>query len=144
MVRSVEGSFHEGRHCVPCIFLQSRRRSQRIVPLRGSCESLGMSWVKRFEVKQTGYMVFSAGDCQALMLLNRTIKIHVQNDEMTLEADTKLVEDVLETRKLVGARGVDSPRFRRNEEHTAQVEDSEKLTPAESTSYRMLVTSLKQ
>ena len=42
--------------------------------------------------------------------MNRTIKIDVQNDEMTLEADTKLVEDALETMKRVGARDVDSPR----------------------------------
>ena len=58
---------------------------------------------------------------------------------MTLEADTKLVRDALETMKLVGARGVNSPRVRRNEEQTAHIENSEKLTSAESTSYRSLV-----
>ena len=52
---------------------------------------------------------------------------------MTLEADTKLVKDALETMKLIGAKGVDSPRVRRNEEKTAQIENSEKLTFAEST-----------
>ena len=41
--------------------------------------------------------------------------------------------------KLTGVKGVDSPRVRRNEEQTAQIEDSEKLTSAESTSYRSLV-----
>ena len=56
--------------------------------------------------------------------MNRTINIDVLNDEMTLEADTKLVKDALETMKLVGAKGVDSPRFRRNEEQTAQIENS--------------------
>ena len=54
---------------------------------------------------------------------------------MTLEADTKLVKDALETMKLIGAKGVDSPRVRRKEEQTAQVENSEKLTSAESTLY---------
>ena len=58
---------------------------------------------------------------------------------MTLEADTKLVESSLESMKLTGAKGVDSPRVRRNEEQTAQIENSEKLTSAESTLYRSLV-----
>ena len=35
---------------------------------------------------------------------NRTIKIDVLNDEMTLEADTKLVENALESMKLNGAK----------------------------------------
>ena len=35
---------------------------------------------------------------------------------MTLEADTKLVEVALESMKLTGAKGVDSPRVRRNED----------------------------
>ena len=53
------------------------------------------------------------------------------NDEMMLEADTKLVENALESMKLNGAKGVDSPRVRRNEEQTGQIENSEKLTSAE-------------
>ena len=61
---------------------------------------------------------------------------------MTLEADTKLVGDALETMKLIGAKDVDSPRVRRNEEQTAQTENSEKLTSIESTSYRSLVMKL--
>ena len=61
---------------------------------------------------------------------------------MTLEADTRLVEDALETMKLVGAKGVDSPRVRRTEEQTAQIENSEKLTSAKSTLYRSLVMKL--
>ena len=56
---------------------------------------------KRFEVKE-------------LQILNRTSKIDVLNDEMTLEADTKL------------AKGVDSPRVRRTKEQTTQIENSEK------------------
>ena len=51
---------------------------------------------------------------------------------MTLEADTKIVEDALETVKLVGATGVDSPRVRRDGKQTAQSENCEELTPAES------------
>ena len=53
-----------------------------------------------------------------------------------LEADTKLVENALESMKLNGAKGVDSPRVRRNEEQTAQIENSEKQTSAVSTLYR--------
>ena len=41
-----------------------------------------------------------------------------------------------------GAKGVDSPRVRRNEEQTAQIEISEKLTSAESSLYRSLVMKL--
>ena len=41
---------------------------------------------------------------------------------MTLEADTKLVENALETMKLTGAKGVDSTCVRRNEEQTTQIE----------------------
>ena len=44
--------------------------------------------------------------------------------------------------KLNGAKGVDSPRVRRIEEQTAQIDNSEKLTSAESTSYRSLVMKL--
>ena len=61
---------------------------------------------------------------------------------MTLEADTKLVGNALENMKLNGAKGVDSPRVRRNEEQTAQIENSDKLTSVESTLYRSLVMKL--
>ena len=44
--------------------------------------------------------------------------------------------------KLTGAKGVDSPRVRKNEEQTAQIENSEKLTSVESTLYRSLVMQL--
>ena len=37
------------------------------------------------------------------------ILIDVLNDEMTLEADMKLVENALESMKLNSAKGVDSP-----------------------------------
>ena len=43
-------------------------------------------------------------DEKELKILNRTIKIDVLNDEMTLEADTKLVENALESMKLKGAK----------------------------------------
>ena len=62
-----------------------------------------------------------------LKILNRTIKIDLLNDETTLEADTKLVENALENMKLKGAKGVDSPRVRRNEEQTAQIEKESTL-----------------
>ena len=107
-----------------------------------SCKSLEKS-LKQFEVKQTGHIGFSASDAKELKkILNRTINIDVLNDEMTLEADTKLVEGALESMKLTGAKGVDSPRVRGNEEQTAQIENSEKLRSAESTLYRSLVMKL--
>ena len=61
---------------------------------------------------------------------------------MTSEADTKLVEGALESMKLTGAEGVDSPCVRRNVEPTAHIDNSEKLTSAESTLYRSLVMKL--
>ena len=72
-------------------------------------------------MKQTGHIGFGANDKKELKILDRTIKIDVLNDEMTLEADTKLVEGALESMKVNGAKGVDSPRFRRPEEQTAHV-----------------------
>ena len=74
--------------------------------------------------------------------MNRTIKIDVLNDEMTVEADTKLVENALESMKLIDAKGVDSTRVRKNEELTAQIDNSEMLTSTESTLYRCLVVKL--
>ena len=83
-----------------------------------------------FEIKQNGHIGFSASDAKELKILNRTIKIDVLNDEMTLEADTKLVRDALEKMKLNGAKGVDSTHVKRNEEQTAHIENSEGLTSA--------------
>ena len=93
-------------------------------------------------MKQTGHTGYGVNDKKELKILNRTNKIDVLTDEMTLEADTKLVENALERMKLKGATGVDSPRVRRTEEQTAQIENSEKLTSAESTLYRSLVMKL--
>ena len=44
------------------------------------------------------------GGAKELNILNPTIKIGVRNDVMTLEADTKLVEDALGILKLVGSK----------------------------------------
>ena len=96
-----------------------------VVARRKQLQTFGKVLEKRFEVKETGHMGFCASDAKELKILNRTIKIDVLDDEMTLEADTKLARDALETMKLFGARGVDSPRVRRNEEQTAQIENSE-------------------
>ena len=93
-------------------------------------------------MKQNGHIGFGVNDEKELKILNRTIKIDVLNDEMTLEADAKLVVDALESMKLNSAEGVDSPRVRRNEEQSAQIENSEKLTSVESTLYRSLVMKL--
>ena len=76
-------------------------------------------------MKQTGHIGFSASDEKELKILNRTIKIDVLNDEMTLEAVTKLVEGALESMKMTVAEGVDSTRVKRNEEQTARIENSE-------------------
>ena len=59
-----------------------------------------------------GTVRFCARDAKELQILNRTIKIDLQNDEMTWDADTKLVEYALETTKFFGARVVDSPPVR--------------------------------
>ena len=104
-----------------------------VVARRKQLQIFGTVLEKRFEVKHTGLIGFSASDAKELKILNRTIKIDVLKDEMTLEVDTKLVEVALETMKLVGAKGVDSPRVRRNEEQTAQIENSKKVTSAEPT-----------
>ena len=145
--RSVEGRFLKVGAACPAVV---RRTAQRIVHGADFCvvarrkqlRIFGTVLEKRFEAKQTRHIGLSAGDAKELKTLNRTSKIDVQIDEMTLEAGTKLVEGALETMKLVGAKGVDSPRVRRNEEHTAQIENTEKLTPAMSTSYRSLVLKL--
>ena len=80
-------------------------------------------------MKQTSHIGFGVNDKKELKILNRTIKIDVLNDEMTLEADTNLVENALESMKLIGAKGVDSPRVNRTEEQTAQIDNSEKREP---------------
>ena len=105
-------------------------------------QTFGKVLEKLFEAKQTGHIGFGVNDEKELKILNRTIKIDVLNDEVTLEADTKLVENAVESMKLKAAKGVDSPRVGRTEEQTAQIENSEKLTSAESTLYRSLVMKL--
>ena len=45
-----------------------------------------------------------------------------------------LLKDAQASIKLVGAKGVDSPRVKGNEEQEAQMEGSKKLTPGELTS----------
>ena len=63
-----------------------------VVARQKQLQTFGKVLEKRFEVKQTGHIGFGANDDKELKILNRTIKIDVLNDEMTLEADTKLVE----------------------------------------------------
>ena len=97
---------------------------------RSTYKHFGKVLEKRFEVKQTSHIGFGASEKKELKVLNRTIKIDVLIDEMTLEADTKLVEGALESMKLTGAKGVDSPRVRKTVKQRAQIENSEKLTSA--------------
>ena len=113
-----------------------------VVARRKQLQIFGKVFEKRLDVKQTRHIGFSASDAKELTILNRAIKIDVPNDEMTLEVDTKLVESAFESMKLMGAKGVDLPRVSRNEEQTAQIENSEKLTSAESTLYCSLVMKL--
>ena len=126
-----ESSMKVGTAC-PAFFCVVARQKQ--------LQTFGKVLEKRFEVKQTGHFGFGANDKKELKILNRTIKIDVLNDEMTLEADTKLVQNAWES--MNGAKGVDSPRVRRTVEQTAQIENSEKLTSEESTLYRSLVMKL--
>ena len=113
-----------------------------VVARQKQLQTFGKSLRNGFEMKQTGHIGFSANDKEELKILNRRVKNDVLNGEPTVEADTKLVENALESMKLNGAKGVDSPRVRRTEERTAQIESSEKLTSAESTLYRSLVMKL--
>ena len=123
-----ESSMKVGTAC-PAFFCMVARQKQ--------LKKFGKVLEKRLEVKQTGHIGFGVNDEKELKILNRTMKIDVLNDEMTLEADSKLVEKALESMTLNGAKGVDSPRVRRNEEQTAQIENSEKLTSVESALYRI-------
>ena len=80
-----------------------------VVARQKQLQTFGKVIEKRFEVKQTGHIGFGASDKKELKIFNRTIKIGVLNDEMTLEAGTKLVEGSLESIELTGAKGADSP-----------------------------------
>ena len=89
------------------------------------------------DISVVGYVWVSAGARGHLgKTAHRVTGKYVEQAHVLLQADTKLGKDALETMKLIGAKGVDSPRVRRNEEQTAQIENSEKLTSAESTLYR--------
>ena len=95
------------------------------------------------DISVDGYVWVSAGARGHLgKTAHRVTGKYVEQAHVLLQADTKLGKDALETMKLIGAKGVDSPRVRRNEEQTAQIENSEKLTSAESTLYRSLVMKL--
>ena len=76
---------------------------------------------------------FSPKDAKEFKISSLTIKIDVRSDEMNSEADTKHVENAAKSVKLVGSKGVGSPRVRNNEQHTAQMESSEEFTPADPT-----------
>ena len=106
-----DGSMNVGTAC-PAFFCSHDRDLKGlchgddffVVARRKQLQIFGKVLEKRFEVKQTGHIGFSASDAKELKILNRTIKIDVLNDEMTLEADTKLVKDALETMKLGAKR----------------------------------------
>ena len=60
-------------------------------------QAFGKVLEKRFEVKHNGHIGIGANDKKELKILNQTIKVVVLSDEMTLDADTKLVENALES-----------------------------------------------
>ena len=72
-----------------------------VVTRQKQSQTSGKVLEKRFEVKQTVHIGFGANDKKELKILNRTIKMDVLNDEMTLEADTKLVGGALKVMKLM-------------------------------------------
>ena len=113
-----------------------------MVARRKQVQIFGKVLEKRFEAKQTRHMKFSAEVAQVLKILSRAINIAVRNVETTLEVHTKVVEEALEIMKLTSAKSVDSLRVKRTEEQTVQIENTEKLTPEESISYRSLVMKL--
>ena len=113
-----------------------------VVARRKQAQIFGKALEKRFQAKHTGQMEFSAGVAKELKNLNRVIHIDVRNDEKTLEVDTKFVEEALEIMKMISAEGVDSLSFRKTEEQKVQIENTEKLTPAESNSHRSLAMKL--
>ena len=78
--------------------------------------------MRLFEVKQTGHM--GVNHEKVLKILNRTIKIDTLNDEMTLEADTKLAENALESMILNGAKSVVS-REMKSKQHTSTFRETQ-------------------
>ena len=100
MVRSVEGWFHGGRNAFPAFFCSHdgdliglcHGDDFCVVARRKQLQIFGKVLEKRFEVKQTWHIGFSASDAKELKILNRTTKIDALNYEMTLEADTNLLK----------------------------------------------------
>ena len=93
-----------------------------VVARRKQVQTFGTVLEKLFEVKQTGQIGFSA-DAKELKILNRTINIDVLSDEMTLEADTKLVRDAWETMKLMVQKASirHVPRGMKSKQHKSRV-----------------------
>ena len=110
-----ESSMNVGNTC-PAFFCSHNRDFKGLCHGDKLCSG-ATETEKRFEVKQTGYFGFASVLAEELKVLNRTTDIDVLNDEVTLEPDTKLVEGASGSMKLhLSAKGVDSPRVRRNEE----------------------------
>ena len=103
---------------------------------RGQLKSFGALLEKHFEVKQTGHIGFAADCGKKLEILNRTLSVDVERDELILEADVKLVTKIVEDLGLVGAKGVDTPRIKRNQEAVEACEASELLKGAAATQFR--------
>ena len=68
-------------------------RTTSALARRKELQIFGNVLEERFEKKHTSHICFSAEDAKDMKILNRTIKIDVQNREMISEADTKLVDD---------------------------------------------------
>ena len=85
-------------------------------------DAFGKALAEKYEVKETGRIGFSPGAGKELVILNRTVRVDAENDEMTLEPDARLITQAIEDLKLERANGVDTPRIRRNEMQTAEME----------------------
>ena len=109
----LHGWFHEGSVSRAPLSLSSHDGDLKglchggdfcVVGRRKQLQIFGKVLEKRFEVKQTGHIGFGASDKKQLEILCRTIKIDLLNDEMTLEAGTKLVKGAWKSMKLNGAK----------------------------------------
>ena len=99
-----EGNEQEGKLARLCRSMYGTRDAASILGDMVSMVSSVEGWLHERTACSAFFFGVSASDAKELKIVNRTIKIDVLKDEMTLEADTKLSKDALETMKLVGAK----------------------------------------
>ena len=143
----VEEGIRIGAAC-PALFVGVE--GKRFERLRGMCygddfvcvaprdqlKSSGCLLEKHFEVKQTGHNGF-ADDCgKELKILNRSVRIDVEKDELLLEADPSLAKKIIDDLGLTRAKGVDTPRIKRSQEQVEACEASDLLVGMAATKFR--------